>query len=60
MFVMNHHVDTQKVPMELPEATIIATKEMVDEIVAEQIEIVKSEMRSAAEEIVKVPQHRYH
>lgn len=43
-----------RLPMEIPEATIIASKEVVDEIVLEQVDIVKAEMRAAAEALGQV------
>ena len=41
--------DMDKVPMEIPEATLIATKEIVEMIVEEEEAVVKQEMREAAE-----------
>ena len=38
-----------KVPMEIPEATLIATKEVIDMMAEEEEAVVKSEMRAAAE-----------
>ena len=55
--VVLRRADALQIPMEIPEATSIATKEMIDAVVDEEDALVKADMRAAATAYEEVPRN---